>query len=583
MEQQGIDKKAIIAILLCAVIWAVWMSTSSRRAQQAAKQAAAEKQLAATTGTAGEVAVTGTGGAVAAAPGDTGATPAPATPVAAVTPVKVTLANDVLEVTLSNAGARPVAADLTSPKYEDEEKGERGGDEAIAELVKPEVRGSEEFAALGPWFGSEASSRIPVDAPFAVVSSSGDAVTFRYRDATGLTLTRTYRISDEHYTLELIETYENAGAQPITGRPGAMWAANVKEAAEIKKAGDFVPGTAVNDRFHYKPPKPSDEKVYGGTVEFVGMHDRYFAGAVSPTDPRFDATESVRFLRPSKEAVVALALDKETTLSPGEKEVFEYEVYLGPKDYSILRDEGHHFWWMMNWGQGQGGWAPIGWITTGMWYALRWFESLVGNWGVAIILLTFVMRGALWPLAAKQMRTANEFAAKSQKIKPQIDKLREKYAADPMEMNKQTMQLYKQHGISPFSPLAGCLPLLLQLPIWWGLYGVLNTSIDLRGAPFYLWIQDLSQPDPYYITPVLLGVVTWLQMKLTPTAGADPTQQKMMQWMMPIMFTFFMWSLPAGLVVYIFTSTLMGIIQQFILKRGMRKDAPSVAAREATS
>ena len=255
-------------------------------------------------------------------------------------------------------------------------------------------------------------------------------------------------------------------------------------------------------------------------------------------------------------------------------------------DYKILRDEGHNLAWAMNWGRGQGFfWAFIGIITQGLWHALGFLHRYVGNWGVAIILLTLVMRGLLWPLAAKQMRTANEFAMKSQKLKPQIDKIREKYGADPMEMNKQTMALYKQYGISPFSPLAGCLPLLLQLPIWWALYRVLWTSIDLRGAPFVFWITDLSAPESLFrigtfdfrLMPLLLGGVTWLQMKLTPQAGTDPVQQKMMMYMMPVMFTFFMWSLPAGLVVYIFTSTLMGIAQQYLLKRRMNPPAPPAA------
>lgn len=580
MEQQpGIDKKAIAAILLCAVIWAVWMNMSYRRNQQAAAQKAAQATpvAAASPATTGDAAVTGTP-VEGATPAVAAATPAPAR--------TVTLENEHLALTLSSNGARPVGADLKEERYHISEK---AGERVLSRLVPAESDGK--VAALSPWFGDAAASRIPPDAPFAVTASGGGAVTFTWTGNDGLTLERRYEQKDR-YTLALTETYKNAGSQPITGRPGVVWAARDKKGSTYDV---FQTAAAVANRFQSdRPDEPGEEELYSGKVEYVAVHDRYFVGAVAPAKPAFDAKDSVRLRRTSEETLAAIAVGESVTIAPGQSLTLTHDLYVGPKDYSILREQPHHLGWVMDWGTGQGiFWRLIGVITKGLWYALRWLHGLLGNWGVAIIVLTFIMRGLLWPIAARQMRTANEFSMKVQKLKPQLDKLREKHADDPMEMNRQTMVLYKQHGVSPFSPLAGCLPLLAQLPIWWALYALLNTSIDLRGAPFMLWIDDLSRPETLFkigtfdfrLMPLLLGAVTWLQMKLTPNAGADPVQQKMMMWMMPTMFVFFMWSLPAGLVVYIFTSTLVGIIQQWWLKRGMTKppEPPALTTREATS
>jgi len=573
MEQQqpGIDKKAVAAILLCAVIWAVWMNTNYRRTQALAV-AAKQKAIAAQMSSGGTLTMTGTSGGVLAAVTPSDAEPGVVLPTGVAPAATVTLENDLLTVELSTHGARPVGATLKDPKYVENH---------LAALVTPQVPNAKNLAPLAPWFGDAAESRIDANATFLVATSAaGTVVVLEHRGADGFALTRTYKMGGA-YTLSMTEQYVNRGVSPVSGRPGVLWAVDEKKAVK----GDlFEPGAAVNARYQYKPPKNADDekRTYAGPVEFVAISDRYFTAAVAPVEPRFDGTDSVRFRRPAKDTLQVLGLGEKITLAPGESKTFTYELYLGPKDYKILRNEGHNLAWVMNWGRGQGFfWAFIGVITQGLWYALGFFHQYVGNWGFAIILLTLLMRGLLWPLAAKQMRTANEFAQKSAKLKPQVDKIREKHGADPMEMNKQTMALYKQYGISPFSPLAGCLPLLLQLPIWWALYRVLWTSIDLRGAPFILWINDLSQPEKLFavagfdfrLMPILLGAVTWLQMKLTPQAGTDPVQQKMMMYMMPVMFTFFMWSLPAGLVVYIFTSTLMGIVQQYLLKRKMTPPA----------
>jgi len=153
-----------------------------------------------------------------------------------------------------------------------------------------------------------------------------------------------------------------------------------------------------------------------------------------------------------------------------------------------------------------------------------------------------------------------------QKLQPKLKELKEKYKNDKERINIETMKLFKAHKVNP---MGGCLPMLLQFPIYIALYKVLWNSIELYRAPFFWFYQDLSAPDPYFIMPVLLGVSMWLQQKLTPSATADPAQAKMMQ-IMPIMFTAFMLFLPSGLVLYIFVNTIMGVMQQWMMNKDLR-------------
>lgn len=150
---------------------------------------------------------------------------------------------------------------------------------------------------------------------------------------------------------------------------------------------------------------------------------------------------------------------------------------------------------------------------------------------------------------------------KLQALKPKIDALRERYKDDKVRLNQAMMELYKREKVNPFG---GCLPMLLQMPIWIALYRTIYSAVELYQAPLFLWIDDLSAPDPYYVTPLLLGVAMFLQQRMSPTTG-DPTQAKMMQYLMPIIFTLFMLPLPSGLVFYIFVNTLLSIAHQLYL------------------
>jgi YidC/Oxa1 family membrane protein insertase len=189
---------------------------------------------------------------------------------------------------------------------------------------------------------------------------------------------------------------------------------------------------------------------------------------------------------------------------------------------------------------------------------LRWFYGFAGNYGIAIILLTIVVRVALFPLTYKGMVSMKRM----QKLQPKMMALREKYKNDRERMNRETMGLYKRYKVNP---LGGCLPILLQLPIFFALYSALSSAIELRHTPFFGWITDLSAMDGLFVLPILMGGSMVIQQRLTPTT-VDPVQAKILMWM-PVIFTLFMFTFPSGLTLYWFTSNILSILQQLVINR----------------
>lgn len=258
-----------------------------------------------------------------------------------------------------------------------------------------------------------------------------------------------------------------------------------------------------------------------------------------------------------EEEKVALQNAKEA-LMPGRMKEFSLRAFLGPKDVDELKAAGSgledtiDFW-------------VLGFLCKPMLWILRHSYEIIPSWGVAIVLLTLLVKLlTLWPTQSsmKAMRRMAE-------LKPKIDEIRERYKDDKAKMNQAIMDLYKREKVNP---LGGCLPMLLQMPIWIALYRTIYGAVDLYQAPLFLWIKDLSAPDPYFVLPLLLGVLMFIQQKMTPSTG-DQTQARVMQWMMPIMFTAFMLFLPSGLVFYILVNTVLSIGHQWILRRPQKAKA----------
>lgn len=244
-------------------------------------------------------------------------------------------------------------------------------------------------------------------------------------------------------------------------------------------------------------------------------------------------------------------------------------VYLGPKEYDRLKAYGHQTKKIINFGF-------FGGIAELLLIATRYFHSLIPNWGMAIIIMTLIIKILFFPLTYSSTKSMARMA----EIQPKIKALRAKYkrARQDIEqrrqMNEELMHLYKEHGINP---AGGCLPLLIQLPVFWGFFRMLVVAVEFRHSPFIFWIKDLSVRDPYYVTPILMGVTQFITQKMTPST-ADPAQQKMML-LMPFIFTIFFMNFQAGLVLYWLTNNVLQIAQQAIMNRMMARKRESDGKR----
>lgn len=230
---------------------------------------------------------------------------------------------------------------------------------------------------------------------------------------------------------------------------------------------------------------------------------------------------------------------------------FSNLFYVGPKSVDALKAVDPELAHIIDFGF-------FGFISGPLLYILKASHSVVGNWGFAIILLTLIVRLCVLPFNIMSFKSMKAM----QKVQPAIQALRDKYKDDPVRLNQEMMAVMKQNGANP---VGGCLPMLLQIPIFFALYRVIGSSVDLYGSPFIGWIHDLSAHDPYYVLPVLMSLFMFIQQKITPST-MDPTQAKIMLFL-PVVFSLFMLQLPAGLTLYMVVSTLFGIVQQFLIMR----------------
>lgn len=236
--------------------------------------------------------------------------------------------------------------------------------------------------------------------------------------------------------------------------------------------------------------------------------------------------------------------------------LYRFSVFAGPKDAELLKATGHRVDASLDFGM-------LEFIGKPMLAALRWFYDLSGHWALAIVLLTIVMKTLLWPVTNKSFKNMQAMSA----LRPKLDELKAKHGDDREAFAKAQMAMFKREGINPFG---GCLPMFLQMPVWFAFYRVIYSSVELYHAPLGGWIPDLSAPDPLYIFPVILGLLMLAQSYFQPTAaGMDPVQAKMMKYGMPLMFSVMMVSLPSGLVLYIMVNTVLTIIQQIFIRRSM--------------
>jgi len=273
-------------------------------------------------------------------------------------------------------------------------------------------------------------------------------------------------------------------------------------------------------------------------LRWFGVRTKYFLFATIPT---------------TKEGVVEFQSKPETITFSAPALKKEFKVYVGPIDYFILKKIGYDLSSVYEFG-----FFLIRPFSMGILYLLRFLHSFIPNYGWILVIFALIMKIVFFPLSRKSISSMKRM----QELKPKMDALQKIYKNDPQKLQKEMMELYKKYKVNPFS---GCLTLLVQLPIFWALYQILRTTIDLRGAPFIFWIKDLSAKDPYYILPILMGLTSILLSRVQGTAK-DP-QSKMFAYFMPIFLTLIFLSFPSGIVLYWLTFNVLGVLEMLLIKR----------------
>lgn len=321
--------------------------------------------------------------------------------------------------------------------------------------------------------------------------------------------------------------------------------------------------------------KLSEPHEWKGNVRFIGLENVYFLTAiVAANDPaqvcKLSSSDRGRTSGgdPIGSLFEAQLVQPEITVAPGAQAKTRVLAYVGPKLPEELSLAGHGLTKTIDSGFFSS-------LAHGLTALLGVIHGYVGNWGIAIILLTLLVKLVLYPLTHKQM----ESMARMKELKPEMDRINELYADDREKKSAAIMEMYRKKGVNP---AAGCFPVLLQFPIWLSLYASLSSNIRLLHAPFALWWRDLSSPDPYFILPLALGALMFVQQKMTPPAGGDPLQQKMMLYVMPAMITSFMLFLPAGLCLYMFTNSALSIVQQRVIEARLKQKVPATTSSSSS-
>jgi YidC/Oxa1 family membrane protein insertase len=358
-----------------------------------------------------------------------------------------------------------------------------------------------------------------------------------------------------------------AGSSPLPVR--LLWLPGIEDSHGYKKKDIVKPSRAVvnsgSEVERLDPPKKTEFRKIGSTVLWAGVENNYFASIFIPVQASDAYMNGVK--EGSKDVHNVIF-----TMAQLKPEPYRLRMFIGPKDFLILKEIGMELENVVDFGF-------FGPITKALFFALRSFHKYTNNWGLAIVLLTIVIKIVFVPFMQKSFASQK----KLQTMQPELKKIQEKYGKmkndDPRKqnMNAEIMQLHKRHGVNP---LGGCLPMLVQMPVLFAFYSLLSNAIELRHAPFAFWIQDLSRPDPLYITPIIMGGTMLLQQKMTPIS--DPMQQRMM-YIMPIMFTYISLNLQSGLVLYWLLSNVLGIAHQWYFMQQQKKSAVAPTDKEGNA
>ena len=491
------------------------------------------------------------------------ATPISVTPKSASQESTIVIENSLYRVEITNRGA--VVKSWQLKNYKDDSKPQR-----VLDVVHPDVSqqtGGWPFsvvlddeqlqnAANGGLFqvsSSESTLHAPADVEFTW--SNGH-----------LEVTKHFRF--DHTYVVHVDTSVKLDGRPITaglGWLGGFGDVTVTNPAPVETVSTYYSEGGKITTFLHKKLDGLDKwgpGLWQGGKDFVGIEDRYFTVAFLPPNGAAPAALETRYWKTSR----TVQVNGQDALEPvpevaaaAPAQPLSLRVYVGPKDYDDLKKMNPPLHGLINF-------TWLEFIAEPLFHALKWLHTYVPNWGWAIVVLTLIINMLLFPLRISSYKTT----MKMQRVAPEIKAIQEKYKKysmrDPRkaEMNKEVMAIYSREGINP---VGGCFQMFLQMPVWFGLNTALRGAIEMRHAP-WLWITDLSSKDPFYVLPVLMGLSMYLVSKMTPMTSTDPQQQMMLKVMPITMAGIFMISpISSGLAVYILTSSVVGIVQQWYLNR----------------
>jgi YidC/Oxa1 family membrane protein insertase len=516
------EKRAIVAVVLSAAVFylfSYFMGPQKAPEKPVAPPAVATKQ---------------DGAAAVSAPVVTTASPAvlPVKPAQAAQLVTVDTPQYVAVFTSSGAALKS----LTLKAYK-ENNGPAAKQVLLADKADPSLPVA---STTGVGFNLLPQSLYSVDTKnISVAKGQKQQLVFTHVSAQGFVVRKTYSFDGTSYGIQLDTQLINNTQGTLSGAFRQVITSPFefdKKDTRYENYGSTVFG---DNSLHTDAPKEfvTASKRYDKSVQWSGITDKYFLIALLSDK---GSIANVEIKKNQAGFLESAATTPVFSVSPGQSASTSLKLFVGPKDIDILKSQGSSLEQSLD----------LGWFTVlakPMLHSLKYFYGYVHNYGLSIIIITIILKLLFFPLTHKSYKSMKQMG----NLQPKMAALKEKYKNDRDAMNRAVMELYRDHKVNP---LGGCLPMLVQIPVFFALYKALMFSIELRHAPFVLWITDLSDKDPYYVTPIIMGVTMFIQQKMTPS-NMDEMQQKIML-MLPVVFTFMFLTFPSGLVLYWLVNTI---------------------------
>lgn len=456
-------------------------------------------------------------------------------------PVDIKVVNDVFEVVISSKGGTIKSIDLKDYKEDNT------ADSGLYYLFNSDNFQNNTFKTYGS-NGITLPSNINYSTDSdSLVTVDGDKIIKLSASYNDLIVEKLYQFNKSDYSFKLDINIYNKSSNNISGslslNLNTFYDSDGGEMYTFEGPVSYNGEELIEDKV-----KDLDEssKIHKDNILWSGFTTKYFLFAVSPDSNNQKVAVSKEGNQISNDFSTNLI-----NIPAGQQFNLSYVAYAGPKKVENLSVSNNKFEEIIHYGF----FHPL---AKPLMVVLKFFYGFLGNYGFSIILLTVCIKMIFWPLTQKSYKSMKGM----QKLQPEMKRLREKFGSDKQRLNQEMMKFYKENKVNP---MGGCLPMLIQIPVFFALYRVLLGSIELRHAPFMLWITDLSAKDPYYVTPLIMGVTMFLQQKMTPT-NMDPTQEKIML-IMPVVFTFMFLNFPAGLVVYWLVNNVLTIFQQYLIRK----------------